>query len=84
MTKELEIMILVEDGCTVSEAEKHLKNGTIIFDDFEEKIEDYLDEWNIDEEDREEYRKMVTNKIPVRDWGIVEKDGETYYIEYVL
>lgn len=77
-------MILVEDGCTASEAEKHLKNGTIIFDDFEEKIDDYLDEWEINEEDREEYRKMITDKIPVTDWGIVEKDGKTYYIEYVL
>lgn len=84
MEKELEIKILMEDGCTASEAEKHLKNGSIVFDDFEEKIEDYLDEWEINEEDREEYRKMITDKTPATDWGIVEKDGETYYIEYVL
>lgn len=84
MTRELEIKILMEDGCTASEAEKHLKNGTIIFDDFEENIETYLDEWDIDEEDREGYKKMITSKIPTRDWGIVEKDGKTYYIEYAL
>lgn len=84
MTRELEISILAEDGCTASEAEKHLKNGTIIFDDFEEKIEDYLDEWGIDEGCRGEYRKMITDKTPVTDWGIVEKDGKTYYIMYVL
>lgn len=84
MMKELEIMLLVEDGCTAFEAEKHLKDGTIVFDDFEENIESYLDEWDIDEEEREEYRKMITDKIPVTDWGIVEKEGKTYYIMYAL
>lgn len=84
MTREKEIEILMEDRCTKSEAEKHLKNGTTIFDDFEKNCESYLDEWNIDEEDRNEYRKMAKEKIPVTDWGIVEKDGKTYYIMYVL
>ena len=52
MTREMEIEILMEDRCTKSEAEKHLKNGTTIFEDFEKNCESYLDEWNIDEEDR--------------------------------
>ena len=47
-------------------------------------IESYLDEWNIEEEDKDEYRKMVTDKIPARDWGVVEDNGKTYYIMYVL
>ena len=72
------------DRCTKSEAEKHLKNCSTIFEDFEENIESYLDEWNIEEEDKDEYRKMVTDKIPARDWGIVEDNGKTYYIMYVL
>lgn len=84
MTREKEIALLMLDRCTKSEAEKHLKNGSIIFEDFEENIESYLDEWNIEEEDKDEYRKMVTDKIPARDWGIVEDDGKTYYIMYVL
>lgn len=84
MTREREIEILMQDGCTRAEAEKHLKDGTIIFEDFEENLESYLDEWDIDEEDRNTYRKMVTDKIPVTDWGIVEQDGKTYYIMYVL
>ena len=29
MTREMEIEILMEDRCTKSEAEKHLKNGEI-------------------------------------------------------
>lgn len=84
MTREREIEILMDDRCTIREAEKLLKAGTTIFEDFEENLEAYLDEWNIEEEDREAYRKMVTDKIPVADWGIVERDGKTYYIMYVL
>ena len=84
MTREREIEILMEDRCTRTEAEKHLKNGTVVFGDFEESLESYLDEWNIEEDDREAYRKMVTDKIPAADWGIVEQDGNTYYIMYVL
>ena len=84
MTREREIELLMLDRCTKSEAEKHLKNGSTIFEDFEENIESYLDEWNIEDEDKDEYRKMVTDKIPARDWGIVEDNGKTYYIMYVL
>lgn len=84
MTREREIELLMLDRCTKSEAEKHLKNGSTIFEDFEENIESYLDEWNIEEEDKDEYRKMVTDKIPARDWGVVEDNGKTYYIMYVL
>lgn len=84
MTREREIELLMLDRCTKSEAEKHLKNGSTIFEDFEENIESYLDEWNIEEEDKDEYRKMITDKIPARDWGIVEDNGKTYYIMYVL
>ena len=84
MTREREIEILMEDRCTRKEAEKHLKDGATIFEDFGENLESYLDEWGIEEEDREAYRKMVTDKIPVADWGIVEQDGKTYYISYVI
>ena len=55
-----EIKILMMDGCTESEAKKHLKDGTVIFEDFDENLEEYLDELDIEEEDRNEYRKMVT------------------------
>ena len=84
MTREREIELLMLDKCTKLEAEKHLKNGSTIFEDFEENLESYLDEWNIEEENKDEYRKMVTDKIPARDWGIVEDNGKTYYIMYVL
>ena len=84
MTREREIEILMEDRCTKSEAEKHLKNGTIIFEDFEENFEKYMDEWDIEEEEREVYRNMIETGIPVTDWGVVKLEGKTYYIQYVL
>lgn len=84
MAREREIELLMLDNCTKSDAEKHLKNGATIFEDFGENIEKYLEEWNVDEDEKEKYRRMVTDKIPVEDWGIVEDNGNTYYIMYVL
>ena len=84
MTREMEIEILMEDRCTKSEAEKHLKNGTTIFEDFEENFDKYMEEWDIEEEEREAYRKMIETGEPITDWGIVEKDGKVYYIMYAL
>ena len=87
MTREMEIKILMEDRCTKSEAEKHLKNGTVVFDDFEENLDSYIKEFS-DEDiigfDEKKYRKKVKKKKPLSDWGVVEKDGKTYYIMYVL
>ena len=42
MTKEMEIEILMEDRATKSEAEKLLKNGTTIFEDFEENFDNLI------------------------------------------
>ena len=84
MTREMEIEILMEDRCTKSEAEKHLKNGTIIFEDFEENFEKYMEEWDIEEEERESYKKMIETGEPITDWGIVKIDDKTYYIMYAL
>ena len=91
MTREMKINILIKDGCTKLEAEKHLKNGTTIFEDFEENFDKYMEEWKYLAEDEEEYTKMVEgykNMIetgePIRDWGVVKVDGKTYYIQYAL
>ena len=84
MTREKEVELLMKDGDTRSEAEKHLKDGAMIIEDLAENLESYLDEWDVEEEDREAYRNMIENKIPVADWGIVEDGGKTFYIMYVL
>ena len=91
MTREKQIEILMEDRCTKSEAEKHLKNGTTIFEDFEENFDKHMEEWKYLAEDEEEYnnmvksyRNMIETGEPVTDWGVVKKDGKTYYIMYVL
>lgn len=84
MTREKEVELLMKDGDTRSEAEKHLKDGAMIIEDLAENLESYLDEWDVEEEDREAYRNMIENKTPVADWGVVEDDGKTFYIMYVL
>lgn len=86
LNREKEIEILMNDGDTRSEAERHLRDGAVIFPDkdLDRNLEDYLDEWDLEEEYRDEYRKMVSDKIPAGDWGVVEYEGEYFYIMYVL
>ena len=79
-----DIDVLMMDGCTEAEARKHLERGTIVFDDFGEHFDDYMTEWNIDPEDRAEYERMINEKIPVEDWGVVEHENNVFYIQYVL
>ena len=79
MIRDKKIKLLMMDGCTKSEAEKFLKKGSVIFEDFEEHIEDYLEEWDIEEEDKEEYRKMLVDKIPAKDsWRLTNYTVEEY------
>lgn len=84
MKKEKQIEILMKDGCTKSEAEKFIKQGTTIYTDFEENFDDYMVEWYASEEDIEKYKQMIDTKIPATDWGVVEEDNKVYYIAYVL
>ncbi len=81
---EKDVELLMLDKCTRAEAEKHLKNGAIVFEDLEENFDVYMQEWGIDEEGQEAYKKMIDEKIPMLDWGIVEKDEKAYYIMYAL
>lgn len=76
--------ILMADGCTRHDAEKHLKNGAIIYSDFAEHLESYLKEWRLDEDDADAFREMIRTGKPVADWGIVKDGNTTYYIEYIL
>ena len=79
-----DIDVLMMDGCTRAEAEKHLERGTIVFTDFEEHFDEYMQEWNIDPEDRPDYERMVNENVPAPDWGVVESENNVYYIQYVL
>lgn len=61
-----------------------MKNGTVIFEDFEENFDSYMKEWDCDDEEKEAYIKMIDSKNLTTDWGVVEQDGKTYYIMYAL
>lgn len=85
MLKEMDILIM--DGCTKAEAEKHLKRGTTVFkkEDFESHFDGYMNEWGVDDEEGKiEYRAMIDSKKTMKDWGVVESEKQKYYIMYVL
>ena len=79
-----EIKILMMDGCTESEAKKHLERGTMVYSDLPENFERYAEEWQLDEDEREAIKNMIGTKEPAQDWGVVEIDGKPYFIQYVL
>ena len=79
-----DIEILMRDGCTRSEAEKHLQRGSAVIGDLEEHLEEYMQEWELDEEEREKFREMIRTKKPIAEWGIVQDGRKNYYIAYCL
>lgn len=84
MTRQQEIEIIMKDRKTESEAKKHLEKGSIVFDDFEENFEKYMKEWLYDDEEIAACKNMIETKEPLQDWGVVDYEGKTYYIMYVL
>lgn len=84
--KMTDIEVLMKNGYSKRKAEEELKRATVVFEgeDFERHFDDYMEEWGVDEEEQEKYRKMLEEKIAIPDWGIVEDNGNTYYIMYCL
>ena len=84
--KMTDIEVLMKNGYSKRKAEEELKRGTVVFEgeDFERHFDDYIEEWGVDEEEQEKYRKMLEEKIAIPDWGIVEDNGNTYYIMHCL
>lgn len=81
-----DIEVLMKNGYSKRKAEEELKRGTVVFEgeDFERHFDDYMEEWGVDEEEQEKYKKMLDKKTALPDWGIVEDNGNTYYIMYCL
>lgn len=84
--KMTDIEVLMKNGYSKRKAEEELKRGTVVFEgeDFERHFDDYMEEWGVDEEEQEKYKKMLDKKTALPDWGIVEDNGNTYYIMYCL
>lgn len=81
-----DIKILILDGCTLPEAERHLENGSVVFReaDLKEHFETYAKEWELDEDEKEKYKKMIECGEPLTDWGVVDTEKERYFIMYCL
>lgn len=77
MRKEIEILKV--DGYTKYEAEKALKDGTMVIDS--EDINDFLQEWNVNEE--EPITLEAVRKGSVTDFEIVKYNNEEYLIVVV-
>ncbi len=66
------------------------EHDAIIYRDFEECINTYLDEFasSWDDEDFIEYKndilKMIETGKPIIDWDIVRSNNHKYYIQYCL
>lgn len=97
MTHDEKVKILEQNWNTRAEAEKHLQAGTVIFSDFEEKFDDYINEWfgesltsnnsfirSEAEHSVAKLRNMVETRVACKSWGVVYDGGKAYYIMYVL
>lgn len=80
------IELLIMDGCTKEEAERHLKNGSIVFEesDLKEHFDLYAKEWNLNKEEYDKHKNMIEKKEAICDWSIVSDGVKTYFIQYAL
>lgn len=85
---EKKLEIIMEDSHTKKEAVDYLCNGSAVYEkeEFEKFFDQYMNEWDCDEEEQVEYKKMIESNEPINtnDWGVVEYEGKTYLISYVL
>lgn len=87
MTREEKIEIVKKDVMSLHDAKRYVDTDhCIVYEDLAENLESYLKEWFPDEEDDadliDDIREMIRSGKPAQDWGVVEANGRTYYIEY--
>ena len=84
MIQTEQINVLMSDGCTFEEAADYIEAGAVVFlgVDFENHLENYMAEWELEEDHRAELREMVRTGKAAKGWGVVNEDGEKYYIMY--
>lgn len=83
--REKEIAILMEDYCTRKEAEKHLKEGTIVY----ESIDDWIDNLgDLIKESLEDYNidiqgyKQLAREGGLAGISVVVFEGNEYVVDY--
>ena len=79
MTREKEIAILMEDRCTRRDAERHLKDGTVVYEDPKDYIENLKGCGSYDGETIEDARAGR-----LADVSVVTYEGHEYLIDYAL
>ena len=79
--RQRNIKILMKDGCTYQEAERHLDNGSVVFDSYDEYIQMELDN-GADEDEihtAEELKELYFDGLTG-----VEYNGNLYIVMYCL
>lgn len=81
---EKRVGIIMEDNRSENDAIEALRNQTSIYEaeEFEEDFDIYMNDFDCDEEQKEEYWQMIKTKKPLSGWGFVKKDGKEYFIHY--
>lgn len=81
MTKEMMIRIMMADRCTKSEAERFIKNDSIIWDNYEDFKESCI-AGLLDEEDIPTLEDIKAGKI--EGMSFITFEGKDYIIDYTL
>lgn len=83
---EKEIAVLMEDRCTRKEAERYLKDGTVVYESFEDWIDnlgdlikEILEEYNVDIDGY----KQLAREGGLADTSVVMFEGNEYIVDYV-
>lgn len=83
LTDEQKIAILMEDHCTSAEAKKFVTTNNATIYTADELINE-MQYWGLEDNEKLDYLQMINAKKALPDWGIVDYEGKTYYIGYIL
>lgn len=89
LTRQDKIAILINDYCTIREAINFVKMNKVEFYDLEEfvkNIDDYLEDFCFDDEEKENFKKWLFNEKEKRyfNFSKIEFQEKKYLIELLL
>lgn len=82
-----DIKIISKDlHCSYETAGHYLERGTVVFEkcDLIKNLKIYASEWDLDDNEIEQFREMLKTNEPLPDWGFVVYRKSKYFIMYCL
>lgn len=83
---ELLFNVLIEDGCSKSEALRYINRGTAIYtqEDLQNNFDYYCSQFDYDKDEKEMFGRYLINARGLwNGWSTIEYDGILYFIQYV-